>query len=57
MAKAAFTRDFDYRVPNRNSIVAYKKGWSGSLPKAHLAAAIEAGAVETDKDKSDGAAE
>ena len=50
MAEAEFKRNFDYRVPNRNSIVAYVAGWSGSLPQAHLDAAIAAGAVEEIED-------
>ena len=53
MAKATFTCDFDYRVPGKPVTVAYKAGWSGTLPQAHINAAIAAGAVPAPKGKRD----
>lgn len=49
MPKVTFIKDFDYRVKPGSaagSVVAYKKGWSGSIPQAHIDAAAEAGAID-----------
>ena len=55
MARATFLRDFDYRVPSKPVTVAYKSGWSGTVPQAHINAAIAAGAVAAPrKAKDDG---
>jgi len=45
MPRATFVKDFDYRT-SRNAIVAYKAGWAGNVPKAHIEAAEAAGALE-----------
>ena len=49
MPKATFIRDFDYRT-TRKSIVAYKAGWSGTVPKSHHEAAETAGVLEAETD-------
>ena len=48
MPKVTFAKDFDYRTP-RKAIVAYKAGWSGSIPQSHYAAAEAAGVLEAEK--------
>ena len=58
MPRATFTKDFDYRT-SRNAIVAYKAGWTGNVPKAHLEAAETAGVLskepKADENSGDGA--
>ncbi|MEH6721296.1 MAG: hypothetical protein V7704_20655 [Aurantimonas endophytica] len=49
MAKATFLRDFDYHVPGKPVTVAYKAGWRGTVPRAHIDAAIAVGALPTPK--------
>ncbi|ORE89745.1 hypothetical protein [Aurantimonas sp. 22II-16-19i] len=45
MTDVTFTRDYDYRVPGKQAIVAYRRGWSGKVPAAHAKAAGSAGAL------------
>jgi hypothetical protein len=56
MPRVTFVRDFDMHINGRTH-VAYKAGWSGSIPTAHVAAASAAGALEPSEDacEQDGA--
>lgn len=47
MPEATFIRDFDYSVPSKGGrvTIAYRAGWSGNIPKAHILAAKRAGAI------------
>lgn len=50
-----FTKDFDYRIPEKRTFIAYKAGTEDTIPQAHAEAAKKAGAgheVET-KNKHD----
>ncbi len=46
MASVTFSRGFDYRVPGKPAVIAYRAGWSGKVPSAHAAAARAADALE-----------
>ncbi|WAP67226.1 hypothetical protein [Jiella pelagia] len=46
MASVTFSRAFDYKVPGKTAVVAYRAGWSGKVPAAHAEAARAAGALE-----------
>ena len=59
MASVTFSRAFDYRVPGKTAVIAYRAGWSGKVPAAHAAAARAADALEkpakaAKKDEGDG---
>ena len=46
MASVTFSRSFDYRVPGKTAVIAYRAGWSGKVPAAHAEAARAADALE-----------
>mgnify|MGYP005998611977 CR=1 FL=1 len=59
MASVTFSRAFDYRVPGKTTVIAYRAGWSGTVPAAHAESARTADAEEKSakaakKDERDG---
>ena len=52
MPRVTFVADYDHHINGRTH-VAYKAGWSGSVPSAHAEAARAAGALSPEKDIAD----
>lgn len=55
MTTFKFTKDFDYKIPNKRAFVAYKEGTEQTIPQTHIDAALEAkaGHVVPTKNKTD----
>lgn len=55
MTTFKFTKDFDYKIPGKRAVMAYKEGTEQTIPQPHIEAALEAkaGHVVPTKNKTD----
>lgn len=51
MPRVTFARDYDWQIPGKRGMVAFKAGWSGVVTRAQAAAAKTAGVLAHPQDR------